>query len=416
MYLTSKLVSTLCNAGVADNPKRLHRPRLLHSALRLIKALESKFQNHEIAIPSRDIKKTRKGVEIVILYRLENKFFDDIASFLSATATELKLEYKNFVKQDEGITRYFYERQIGNIESTYKPQSKIPTEDELSKAIKKVKEYEGFQNTTDFEKSLPATERATQLGILRRHAKYLHEKEGEELKDEILRMMDTCQATKELPKTGWQIFTWLAGGLLGFTSLGAIVTFVGTAWLTLCVIAAYVSVGAAIATGGLALIVIAGIVGGLYLTLKGAQNVLLVVNETKLDIVTIGERIKNGERVVATPKISPADPNGEIVYGGFFVYTKTKVLGQSAGTYGSAFGLSFRGGQGDFSVGMDCPNSFFGGTNSIEVCTGNEAHKAADMATGSGCRHGWTSQPQVDAKCASKWGNVNWGRVIAMGN
>lgn len=114
--------------------------------------------------------------------------------------------------------------------------------------------------------------------------------------------------------------------------------------------------------------------------------------------------------------IPAASPNADLVYAGFFVYEKYKVAGQSFGSYGSAFGVAFQGGQGEFSIGMDCPNSFFGGNNSIEVCKGNDPNKSSSMAVKSGCMHGWTDHPRVDVKIANHWGNVNWGRAITMGN
>lgn len=139
------------------------------------------------------------------------------------------------------------------------------------------------------------------------------------------------------------------------------------------------------------------------------------MNDTPSDIFPLRDNVRNGERKVV-PEVIPATAlNSDFVSASFFVYEKYKIAGQSFGSYGSAFGVSFKGGQGEFSVGMDCPNSFFGGNNSIEVWTGNDPGRAAQMALDSGCMHGWTDNPRVDVKIADHWGNVNWGRAIAMG-
>lgn len=141
---------------------------------------------------------------------------------------------------------------------------------------------------------------------------------------------------------------------------------------------------------------------------------LLVINDTPNDILPMMEWIQNGERRVVPEMIPAAVPNGDFVSCGLFVYSKYQVKSFSLGTYGSAFGVSFDAGNGNFSVGMDCPNSLMGGNNSIEVHNQEHAQRACKMATDSGCMHGWTDRPRVDVKIADHWGNVNWGRVIVM--
>ncbi|KAI4599473.1 hypothetical protein KJ359_001915 [Pestalotiopsis sp. 9143b] len=112
------------------------------------------------------------------------------------------------------------------------------------------------------------------------------------------------------------------------------------------------------------------------------------------------------------PGCGPA--HGDFVWSGLFVYTKYKVKSVSLGTCGSAFGVSFKTGRGNFSVGMDCPNSLAGGNNSIEVHNREHAHDACKMALGSGCIHGWSDRPYVDVKIADHWGTINWGRAIVI--
>ena len=64
-----------------------------------------------------------------------------------------------------------------------------------------------------------------------------------------------------------------------------------------------------------------------------------------------------------------------------------------------------------FSVGVDCPNSILGGTNSICVKAGSDAMSAANSAASSG--HSTESIKVNGHNCvasrASPWGSINYG-------
>ncbi|KAK7711096.1 hypothetical protein SLS57_008186 [Botryosphaeria dothidea] len=398
------------------NPNDMNRPKLIYQCLQLIKALQARFTNGEIAIPSRDQKETRQGVEICILYRPELPIFDDIASFLTRTASEKSLDYQEFVKQDMGVTRYFNDEEIRNVSLLAAPVPDGLTEDKIAEVAKSVTEYDGFNANHDWSNSIPAEQRATQrFQITRRSLQRLHEKEGQDLRGEISNLLDGFKAAQGEIKTAWQVIAMIAKGVVAVGGVGAIGGVLGGTVYCVFIVSVWVGVGFAVVIGA-ALLAIAAVLGFAgYLAVKDARNVLLLVNDTPSDIFPLRDNVRNGERKVV-PEVIPATAlNSDFVSASFFVYEKYKIAGQSFGSYGSAFGVSFKGGQGEFSVGMDCPNSFFGGNNSIEVCTGNDPGRAAQMALDSGCMHGWTDNPRVDVKIADHWGNVNWGRAIAMG-
>lgn len=141
---------------------------------------------------------------------------------------------------------------------------------------------------------------------------------------------------------------------------------------------------------------------------------LLVVNDTATDVIPIKEWIEHGERHTVPEVIPPSLPNGDLVSCGLFIYEKYQIKGHSVSAYGSAFGVSFGTGHGKFSVGMNCPNSFLGGNNSIAVHNMEHAKGACDTACGPYSLHGWSSNPHVDVKIADGWGNVNWGRALVI--
>lgn len=117
------------------------------------------------------------------------------------------------------------------------------------------------------------------------------------------------------------------------------------------------------------------------LLLKDAVNVMFVANDTDDAVSASAEDIANGERTKKTAYMPPAThavtrgkdvvhDDNDMISVGVYVYSKKKVLGRNFSFFfGSLVGIPFRftreGGQ--FSVGMDCPNSFFGGTNSVRV-------------------------------------------------
>src|SRR4051812_4964765 len=105
-------------------------------------------------------------------------------------------------------------------------------------------------------------------------------------------------------------------------------------------------------------------VAAIVVLLKDCINILVVINNTSAGITFTSDEIIYGERG-STTKLLPKC-GSEFAYAAFFTYRKFHVGEQALGLYGSLFGATFAFGDTDsFSVGMDCPLTIFGGTNSI---------------------------------------------------
>ncbi|KAI4599472.1 hypothetical protein KJ359_001914 [Pestalotiopsis sp. 9143b] len=139
----------------------------------------------EIAISSTDIKESRKGIEICILYRPERALFDDIVSFLSKTAEDLSLDYRKFVKQDVGITTYFSQQKIDNVSLLDRPIPDDLTEEKVAKIAAGADYSRGFTMSDNWRNSVPAEQRVPPLLIPRTTLQRLHQKEGNDLAAEI---------------------------------------------------------------------------------------------------------------------------------------------------------------------------------------------------------------------------------------
>lgn len=394
-----------------SNPDTMNRPRLIYQSLQLIRAMQKRFTNGEIALPSTDIKESRKGIEICILYRPEQALFDDIASFLSKTADDLSLDYRKFVKQEVGITTWFSQQEIDNVSLLDRPVPDDLTEEKVATIAAGADYSRSFTMSDHWKSCTPAEQRIPPMLIPRTTVQRLHQKEGNELGAEIRGIMASLQFAKDQTKTSWQMISMLAKGALVapptvFDDLRNI--FHVIIWCVDVGVVAYA------ASSGAAIAVFVAFCTAAYLTTKDASNVLLVVNETSSDVLPHYEWIENGERRIVTESIPAAPAHGDFVWCGVFVYTKYTVKSVPMSTYGSAFGVSFQTGRGHFSVGMDCPNSLTGGNNSIEVHNREHAHDACKMALGSGCMHGWSDRPYVDVKIADHWGTINWGRAIVI--
>ncbi|KAI0469658.1 hypothetical protein GGR56DRAFT_662253 [Xylariaceae sp. FL0804] len=396
-----------------QNPDDMNRPRLMYQCFQLIKAMQKRFANREIAIPSTESVE-KKGIEICIFYPAGANLFADIADFLTNTAISLGLDYQKFVKQDAGLTRYFDQRQMDNISLLDKPVPEDLTEKTISESIEKAAQFHGYQMNDSWKNTIPAEQRVMPFQITRSTLQRFHTKEGNELAAEIKAVMEAIQAANAGSKSAYSIIAMIADGAAAIASIAAVGDEI--AGSIYCIIIMFNSglVGAAIASSAVLLGIVAGFAAGVYLMLKDASNVLLVINDSPNDLMPKMEWIENGGRRVAPEMIPAAVPNSDFVSCGLFFYSKYQVQSVSLGTYGSAFGVSFGTGDENFSIGMDCPNSLLGGNNSIEVHNQEHAQRACQMALDSGCLHGWTDKPRVDVKIADHWGNVNFGRAIVM--
>jgi hypothetical protein len=139
-------------------------------------------------------------------------------------------------------------------------------------------------------------------------------------------------------------------------------------------------------------------------------NILLVANNTSDDVICKGDSIVNGQRVGITSVIpSKKDIPGSWVCAGLYVYSKYKISSKSFSGFGSLVGVEFTKGQDNFAIGMDCPNSGIGGTNSIRVGSGDAYETAMLAKTSNSETDNISFSGGVAVKRAKRWGNINWG-------
>ncbi|KAH9853537.1 hypothetical protein C2E23DRAFT_109560 [Lenzites betulinus] len=197
------------------------------------------------------------------------------------------------------------------------------------------------------------------------------------------------------------------------------------------------AVGGIVALGAI-IAVIAVAFGLLWIILKDALNLCLVVN-SRNDLTFTNDYIKNGERntIVQSLPQAAVDPGLKpgAVPCGFYVYRKYSIGrggasedGASAaepipsvpkpripiGFYGSCMGMDFRFSTGQrFAVGMDCPNTILGGTNSIVVTPGS-AKDAAKLANDNGtAEQSITVGPyRCTVRRAAALGSTNYGLFL----
>ncbi|KAH7906826.1 hypothetical protein BJ138DRAFT_1104817 [Hygrophoropsis aurantiaca] len=284
----------------------------------------------------------------------------------------------------------------------------------------------------------------------------LKQAHGDTIRTTTERIYNAIQSLKDETRPASVTLKMVLGGLVtvGFVMYEA---FVAVAGATVAVAVSTVA-GASMTFGAAALAAVGGTVGiaisvGVilvmiairYLGMKDVVNDLLFANDSQFAIIFDSEHIENGERAFKTDKI-PARVNltdgAPAAYPcGAFVYRKHREIIGPIGFYGSLFGIRFRAekhcsltlqdpdegqdhpgpfpppGHTDivaktdqFSVGMDCPNSAFGGNNSIYCGTGSAtAASNGAKATGDEGDDATTTHGKITGRRADGWGNVNYG-------
>jgi len=244
---------------------------------------------------------------------------------------------------------------------------------------------------------------------------------GEPLKQLLsgisMAMTDVANATR----TAWSTLIMLGKGIVtagSFISKAAAdlqYSLDGIDMIALCVSVL------GVAGAGEILAAIIATIGSFLVLLKDCLNVLLVINNEIGPIDYISEAVMYGERGDITDKIPAADANlmPDFVYGAFFSYRKSHVGVIPFGLYGTTFGICLSATRKpssgtkteNFCVGMDCPLTVLGGTNSIRLLYGSDPAQAAKLADASGNEEDKLSSQysgSVLARRAAQWGNVNW--------
>jgi hypothetical protein len=114
-----RLRGTRCVAFVNStlNPSIVKKGTIMYAAHKLIQAFQREFDTGEIAIPSQDIKDSRKGVEIAVMFNpfkspKQKSLVTSVTDFLSNKAEELGLPFRKFVMQPDASTSYYTEEQL----------------------------------------------------------------------------------------------------------------------------------------------------------------------------------------------------------------------------------------------------------------------------------------------------------------
>jgi hypothetical protein len=266
-----------------QNPDQMNRSKLLFQCFQLIKAMQKRFTNSEIAIPSTDTKVTRKGIEICILYPAGTSLFGDVADFLTETAVAMGFDYRKFVKQDAGITRYFNQQEIDNVSLLNQPVPDNLTEESINENIEKASKFTGFLMNDSWRNGIPAEQRAAPFQIPRTTLQRLHKKEGNELAAEIKVIMEAIQAANVELKTSTSIITMIAKGAIALSNIAFIGTELAGSYLCVLILWNLGLTGAAIASGGILLAVIALFAGKLHLKHSIESEDLLLNDEYQVE-------------------------------------------------------------------------------------------------------------------------------------
>jgi len=237
-----------------------------------------------------------------------------------------------------------------------------------------------------------------------------------EVETEVNGLKNALVELSSTTKTNMAVLIMVAGGLVAVgpkmvSAYGAI-TAAGS--LSAAISAAITAIGGVAVLVGIAA-AIAAILLALFLFLKDSVNELMLINGLESKTVNLTKDwIIDGERFKMTMQVPAAIKSSEKphAYGcGIYTYPKKQVFGVPMGFFGSNAGVAFKAPSDgtEFSVGVGCPNSILGGTNSIRVRLGSDAESAAISAASSGYS---TELIKVNAhdrvvSRASPWGSIN---------
>ncbi|KAI1124446.1 hypothetical protein F5Y10DRAFT_269126 [Nemania abortiva] len=391
------------------NPSTVQRSRLMFQCHQLIEALRARLTEEQIVVPSRDSKESRKGIEVCVMYRAgSGSSFVNIKDALNEESEKLNLEYKNFVEQEESLTRYFTDTELANLNDLNKPITEKLTEADFELLEKAANESRGLDSMEFSLKNIPKEKFNQPLMLMRNTLAKLRKAEGDDLKSELTGLLDGINAASKAPKTAWQTIVAIGSGII---SIGSWVAKLPGVWAQIGLVLEVVTAAAAsLTTLGVAvalaaiLLALSAVLGGLYLVFKGARNLLFVVNNTLSDVQLVGQDIHSGEVTVATAFLpKKASENSPYCWAGWYVYDR------KTGFYGTTVGLVFKRSGANVAIGLDCPNSAFGGRNSVTLTASSDAADAQYRArschdTDAELNY---STGLCSARIASNWGNVN---------
>ena len=233
---------------------------------KLIKALRAKLTGDQIVVPSRDSKDSRKGVEICVMYRGgSGSSFVNIKDTLNAEASRLSLEYKNFVEQEESLTRFFNDEEMANLDDLAKPITQDLTEKDFEDLEKTASEFTGFNMSDSWSKAVPREKITAPMLMTRRTLAKIRNAHKDDLRKEITGYMDSLNAMSKAPKTAWQTIVMVAGGCIAvggyLAKLSGVWAAIGIGIEVIAFVAGLIGVAATAAIIGLVMLALGALIG-----------------------------------------------------------------------------------------------------------------------------------------------------------
>lgn len=249
-----------------ENPENVKKSKILFQAHKLIKALRAKLNGKQIIMPSSDAKDMRKGVEICVMYQAgTGDSFANVAQTLNEAATSLSLDYKNFVEQEENLTRFFDDQEMRNIDELANPITKDITEKDFEDFEETARSFTGFNLSNTWSHNVPANKTTAPLLMTRNTLSRLRKAEKDQLRKEITGFMDSLNAMSKAPKTPWQTIVMVAGGMIAvggyIAKLSGIWAAIGVGIELIAFVAAIIGVVATASIIAILVIILGAIVG-----------------------------------------------------------------------------------------------------------------------------------------------------------
>ncbi|KAK4236858.1 hypothetical protein C8A03DRAFT_35241 [Achaetomium macrosporum] len=323
----------------------------LNQALDLARALQKSLKEGQIAIPSTDRDTTRDRIEIVVWYKtIRRSQLPDVAAVLNKAAGDLKLTYAGFKEETDHMTCSFTDAEQNGLKQFQRGRTTALKSSSRKSAAAAVTVTAADAATNGVETAMSSEPIWLSTAIIDK----LRTSRGDRLRADLSAISHATREIAAATKTGWATFLMVAKGVV---TVGSYVKdYVGSA-VNLESLEAISVCCSAIGVAGVAVILasVIAIITSVVVVLKDCINILVVINNTSSTAVFTGDKIIYGERG-STTKALPKRGT-DFAHAAFFTYRKFHVGGSGSGT-GSGH---------DFSVGMDCPLTIFGGTNSVRV-------------------------------------------------
>ncbi|KAK4222331.1 hypothetical protein QBC38DRAFT_490162 [Podospora fimiseda] len=232
---------------------------------------------------------------------------------------------------------------------------------------------------------IPAKELAEAMLLTEEKYKRMRNAKRLEVEDEIIALKDALLEVSKTTDTNTGVLAMIIGGIVsvGGVMIKAYKAYQAVGSLSAMISAAIASAGGIAAVAAIAAAV-AAVILALFVVLKDAVNLIVVINGSKHDIDFTNDAILNGERYKVTLNVPSAqkEPKKPFAYGcGFYTYRKWRIGDVPFGTFGSCAGAAFKASNGTrFCVGADCPNTVLGGENCFRVRQGSDAMAVAKLA------------------------------------